>query len=93
MDWIIKIEGKSNQRIRVNFDPISVILNIFGEYKPHNKEWIVFNKVDCNTIIAEEILKTIENVYVKMNENLEVYDKIVEILKPMKENGIKFNED
>lgn len=44
MEWIVKIEGKPNQRIVVRFDAMNELIKFIGQYKPHNKEWVNFSE-------------------------------------------------
>lgn len=103
MNRAIKIEGKPNQRIVVNFDPINVKLIFQGEFKPHNKEWIVFDiydTKDLNEILddelnfkTEEVLRIIESLLIILDKKVKLYDALNEGFKPMKQNGIELTEN
>ncbi|MFA5366539.1 MAG: hypothetical protein WC333_01255 [Dehalococcoidia bacterium] len=45
MNWKLKIEKKPNQRIVVKFEPLTEELLFTGEYKPHNREWVIFYQI------------------------------------------------
>jgi len=66
MEWIVKIEGETNQRIRIDFKPLINKLRFCGQYKPKNKEWVTF------TIIITETNLTLENVQVIMFDLIKV---------------------
>lgn len=77
MDWTIKIEGKSNQRIMVNFDPENESITFIGQYKPHNREWVNFSQEKHSMIIdLETIQELLENVYDIMKKRLEAYEEL-----------------
>jgi len=79
MKWIVKIEGKDNQRIVVLFDPLKEEVVFLGQFKPHNKEWVDF----CEERYTMEIdLEAIQNQLAKvvkvMGERLKAYNNIAE---------------
>ena len=93
MEWIVKIEGKPNQRIVVRFDPMNELLIFKGQYKPHNQEWVVFSERNqrlfvenpsehiVNDIIlinAERIQDILLHVYDEMKKRLDAYENIAE---------------
>lgn len=94
MEWIIKIEGKPNQRISVYFDSnVNGNLVFFGEYKPKNKEWVTFVKKIPSTPINElnDLNTILEDVSIEMSNLVKKYEKYSEIFSLVKE--IKILED
>jgi len=73
MKWIVNIENKPNQRIVVNFNPLEEQLIFNGEYKPKNREWIVFStekysmKLDLEKI-QELLFITYENLKIRLEQ-------------------------
>ena len=79
MKWIVKIEGKDDQRIVVLFDPMKEEVVFIGQIKPHNKEWTDF----CEERYTMEIdLEAIQNQLSKvvriMRARLAAYNNIAE---------------
>jgi hypothetical protein len=90
MEWIVKIEGKDNQRIQIKFDPKNEEIKFIGQYKPHNKEWVDFSEesyqMDINLETIQELLfKT----YEEMKKRLIAYNDIAEGFKIIKLIEIK----
>lgn len=84
MQWIVKIENKSNQRIMVKFDPMKELLYFIGQYKI-KINWIDFSQEEYSMNITLEVIQDILfKVYEKMNERLKVHEdlnKSFEIIK------------
>jgi len=89
MKWLVKIEGKPNQRIVVKFDPLNQQLIFTGQYKQHNVEWFNFVEIrkdydispvrsayDFELITAEEIQNVISEVYLSLKKRVEIYEEI-----------------
>jgi hypothetical protein len=73
MEWKIKIDSVLNQRVRVLFNPMTETIHFYGEYKPKNREWIVFSEYTNNmkmelSDVQEIITKTIELMRTRLNE-------------------------
>ena len=96
MKWHIKIENKPNQRITVIFDPLTERLLFTGEYKPHNREWVLFyqNSIGCWIIIhpqnAPDIVSgkeliTAEKIEEEISKTYEELKKKVEIYENLAE--------
>ena len=74
MEWIIKIENKPDQRIKINFDPKNELIIFHGQYKPHNKEWVDFSEESYSIDIdLETIQKLLVDTYDAMKQRLDVY--------------------
>ena len=43
MEWIVKIIGEKNQRIKVVFNPLGESITFYGEARVKNNEWTVFS--------------------------------------------------
>jgi hypothetical protein len=100
MEWTIKIENKPNQRIRIKFDPLKRRLIFNGEYKPHNKEWVVFTKIKHPLwvveslglpdeekevlITADKIQELIGRIYEELKKIVERYEEVAEGLNAVK---------
>jgi len=80
MKWIVKIEEKDNQRIVVEFNPIKELLFFYGQYKPHNKEWMIFSEDSHNIydVNVEIIQQKLLNTYEVMKKRLDKFDEINE---------------
>ena len=79
MRWIVKIEGKEDQRILVKFDPMKEEVVFIGQFKPRNREWVDF----CEERYTMEIdLEAIQNQLSKvvkiMRERLAAYNNLAE---------------
>jgi len=85
MIWIVKIENKINQRIKVVFDPMSEQLTFTGQFKPHNEMWTDFSE-ETHSINID--LTTISNllfdVQQKMEERLSTYKNVEEVFSKIK---------
>jgi hypothetical protein len=64
MEWIVKIEGKLNQRILVKFDPQNEQLIFIGQCKLHNLQWTNFSQISKSIwiIYPDIISNTTSNV-------------------------------
>jgi hypothetical protein len=80
MEWKVKIEGKENQRIVVKFNPEVEHLYFYGQYKPHNQNWVVFseNKCDINDVDVKMIKEKLLSTYEVMKKRLDKYNEIAE---------------
>lgn len=77
MEWIIKLENKPNQRIKVVFAPKNETIFFYGQYKPHNKEWVDFSEETSSmTIDLETTISIIKKVYDLMKKRLDAYENI-----------------
>jgi hypothetical protein len=87
MEWIVKIEGKPNQRILVRFDAMNELMKFIGQYKPHNKEWVNFSEEikpvwDSNKIVetpTKDLYKLeleLINVDIIQSTLLHTYEKL-----------------
>lgn len=81
MKWIVKIDGKKDQRIVILFEPQSDELVFIGQYRAvsNSLEWFDFSEERCSIDID---LETIQNMllstYEKMKIKIEVYNNIAE---------------
>lgn len=89
MEWQIKIEGQSKQRILVNFDPQGELIIFRGQYSIKNK-WIDFSsETHSMNIDLETIQELLLKVYEKMDERLKVYDDLAKSFEVIKIVGIE----
>jgi len=97
MRWKVDIEdndGKSidNQRIIVTFDPLNEQIVFTGQFKPHNKEWVVFSEEKYSmNINLTEIQKLLGKTYSIMKTRLDAYDNIAEGFAIIKNIAIEEN--
>jgi len=92
MEWIVKLTGESNQRIKIRLKPTEELLFIEGEFKPHNKEWVVFSTLSYNMVITlEELTVHMEDVVNKMRTRIKEYNNLNNGFKVLKE--VEFVED
>lgn len=93
MEWIIKISGKPNQRIVVNYTPINLFnpvdehIEFLGEYKPKNKDWCVFVKknIKITEKTSSEIKDTLFEIVEEMNKKIETYKDLSDVFNAIKE--------
>ena len=80
MEWKVKIERKENQRIVVKFNQEAEHLYFYGQYKPHNQEWVTFSENKCKIfdIDANTIQETLLSTYEIMKKRLDKYNEIAE---------------
>jgi len=81
MEWKVKIEGKENQRIKVEFNPKEESLFFYGEYKPnpHNLEWKIWSEDKCPMKTnVETIQNTLLRTYETMKKRIDAYVEIAE---------------
>jgi hypothetical protein len=84
MEWQIKIEGQSKQRILINFDPQGELILFTGQYSIKNK-WIDFStETHSMSIDLETIQELLLKVYEKMNKRLEVYEDLAKSFSVIK---------
>jgi hypothetical protein len=77
MEWKVMIEGKPNQRILVRFDPLAELIRFYGQYKPHNREWVNFSEENYPMDIDLNVLQDMmTKVYNKMKERVAAYDNV-----------------
>jgi hypothetical protein len=88
MEWIIKLEGKKNQRILIRFEPQLEQVFFYGQYKPNMKDivnidrdkrtpWVDFSSDSYSMNITLELInEMIVKVYDKMKERLEIYQDL-----------------
>lgn len=92
MQWIVKIENKSNQRIMIKFDPMKELLYFIGQYKI-KINWIDFSEEEYSMNITLEIIQDLLfKVYKKMNERLKVHEDINKSFEVIKIIEIKEEE-
>jgi len=97
MRWKVDIEdkdGKSidNQRIIVTFDPLNEQIVFTGQFKPHNKEWVVFaEEKHLMNINLAEIQQLLGKAYSTMKIRLDAYENIAEGFAVIKEIAIEEN--
>jgi hypothetical protein len=83
MEWIVKIEEtpdseeEKQQRIRIVFNPILEIINLFGEVKLKNNKWVIFSE-DAHSIEIEleKLQEKMEAVVVTMRRRLIAYENL-----------------
>jgi len=93
MKWTVNIEGKSNQRIIIKFDPKNEVILFIGQYKPHNKEWVDFSEITHVMNIDLEAIKIlIEKTYDLMKVRIDAYNNINEGFTLIKNIEIKEDE-
>ena len=88
MEWIVKIEDETNQRIKVEFLVELEKLRFKGEYRPknNNNKWEIFSQVDIDFKTTLEEIQTTMSVDVKaMKERVLVYEDIAEGFTVLKE--------
>jgi len=98
MRWKVNIEDKEtgllldNQKIMVTFDPLNEQIIFMGQFKPHNKEWVMFSeeKYSMNINLAE-IQKLLGKTYASMKTRLDAYENIAEGFGIIK--GITIDEE
>lgn len=77
MEWIVKIENKKNQRIKINFDPLTEKINFYGEARVKNNEWTIFSwfthEMEIN---LEELQHKMEQSVVLMHKRLKEYENL-----------------
>ena len=90
MFWDVKIEDKSNQKIRVVFNPTEETISFFGVYKPKNQQWVVFGEIlhESLEITLEQIQENIFKVYEIMAKRVAQYENMAEGFKVIKEIAI-----
>jgi hypothetical protein len=76
MEWQVKIEGQTKQRILVTFDPQGELIIFRGQYSIKNN-WVDFS---TETYPMDASLETIQaklvSVYKKMVDRLKVYEDL-----------------
>ena len=94
MKWIVKIEGETNQRIKIEFQPIIEKLRFSGEYKPKNKEWEMFSMVYTPlNINLEDIQKAMSEVVETLKQRVKEYENIAKGFSVIKLVAFEENED
>lgn len=92
MEWIIKITGEKNQRIRVEFNPLLGMVVLYGEYKMKNGQWEIFESIDNSyNLDIENLNNLIEEIIIKMRIKIDGCNKMIELFNEVKE--IEFLED
>lgn len=79
MEWIVKLENKPEQRIKVVFEPKKELILFIGQYKPHNHQWVDFCEESYSINIDLEMIQTLlGKTYDIMKKRLEAYNNIAE---------------
>ena len=79
MKWTINIENKKDQKIVVVFDPLNELIIFSGQYKPHNKDWVIFSEIThVMNIDLDAINVLIKKTYDLMKLRLDAYNNIAE---------------
>ncbi len=81
MKWIVKIEGKKDQRIVVKFEPKSDELVFIGQYRaiPNNLQWVEFSEERCSINVDLEMIQNkLLSTYETMKTRIEAYNNIAE---------------
>lgn len=85
MRWKVNIEDKEtsllldNQKIMVTFDPLNEQIIFTGQFKPKNKEWVVFSEEKYSmNINLTQIQELLGKTYSTMKTRLDAYDNIAE---------------
>ena len=92
MEWKVQIEDKPNQRILVRFDPLTETIRFYGQYKPHNREWVNFSEETYPMDIDLDVLQDMmSKVYNKMKERVAAYNNLAEGFTVIKEIKIEEN--
>ena len=94
MEWIVNIEGENEkrERIRVSFEPMAEQIHFYGEYKPKNKEWVVFSEHIHKMEIDLETMKSLmEKCVVDMRKRVKEYENLAQGFSVLKWVG--FEED
>lgn len=81
MKWIVKIDGKKDQRIVILFEPQSDELIFTGQYRAVNSslEWFNFSEKRCSINIDLEIIQNmLLDTYEMMKIRIEAYNNIAE---------------
>jgi hypothetical protein len=101
MEWIIHIEGKTDRRIMICFEPLKESIRFIGQFKPLAKDTIIrdlkagFIWVDISEdvhsmdIDLETLKEYISKVYDKMEERLKVQDDLSKTFTVLKKIEIK----
>jgi hypothetical protein len=92
MKWIVKIEGKPDQRIMVVFSPLDGKVFFTGQYHmPKTNSWIDFyeeSSLSLN-IDLDTIQSLLFSVYEKMDSRIKAYQNIAEGFEIIKVIEIK----
>jgi len=90
MDWIVKIVGKPNMRIKVWFEPNEENIHFSGQYKPRNGNWVEFSEVILNMNTSlEKIQKSMAQTYVLMKNRVDVFEDLSDTFSVISEIEIK----
>ena len=92
MKWIVKIEGETNERIKIEFQPIIEKLRFSGEYKPKNKEWQMFSMVYTPLdLTLKDIQEAMSEVVEALKQRVKEYENLAKGFSVLK--LVVFNED
>lgn len=94
MEWIVKLTGVNDQRIKITFLPTEELVRIEGEFKPHNRDWVVFSRMTYNMVLTLETLTVhMEDVINEMRTRIKEYENLNNGFKVLKEVGFVENEE
>lgn len=87
--WVIKIDNHENQRIRIQYNPTvnSEYVRVSGEYGIKNHSTTYYELVHADyhiNSIVENLEGVISEIHQKLNENIEKFEKINNILSLVK---------
>jgi hypothetical protein len=77
MEWTVKIEKETKQRILVKFDPLNGRVVAYGQYSTHG-EWVNFSSAECPiaNIGLEELQKLLTEVLDDLRIKIEKFDDL-----------------
>ena len=98
MEWIVKIDGEKDQRIRITFHPLKEEILVHGEYRFKN-QWEVFdvaNKVfvpsnEKYSITLDDLQSLMERVVLGMRGRIREHENLDKGFTVLKE--VAFVED
>ena len=97
MEWIVKIEltgEETPQRIRVEFNPMGEKINIYGEARVKNNQWIVFSQfIHPMEIDLAKLQEMMERAVVTMRKRLTEYENLDKGFSVLKWVGFEEDED
>jgi hypothetical protein len=82
MEWSVKVENSTKERLLVRFKPLLGMIEVYGQYKIIN-EWTDLSVAQCSAedLSLEELQKTLADALTELKKQIERYEDLQKTFK------------